>query len=59
MVMRNPEASEAGRLLAELRWGRTRAQTLVNELVERRDQLRTEQVEQLRALVDAAGAKGN
>jgi hypothetical protein len=52
MNVRRPDASAAGRALAEKRWGHSRVETLVSELRERRDQLRTEQLEQLRELLD-------
>ena len=58
MSMRSDDLSAAGRALSERRWGHPRVQTLVAELRERRDQLGTEQLEQLRELLDGADEKG-
>ena len=51
--------SAAARALSAKRWGHPRVQTLVTELRERRDQLGSEQLKQLRELVDGAEAKGS
>jgi hypothetical protein len=58
MSMRSDDLSAAGRALSERRWGHPRVQTLVAELRERRDQLGTAQIEQLRELVEEAKTKG-
>jgi hypothetical protein len=46
------DASNAARLLVQRRWGRTRVNTLIHELAQRRDQLGARERAELRVLVD-------
>lgn len=55
MRMSDTASSEAARAMVRARWGTTRLDRMIHELVERRDELGEPQLVQLRQLVDDEG----